>query len=215
MFVEVSHETAAPPAPEQGPAEEARPRPWEPLATGGPPERLAAAYGVYPPEHWVPGGTLDCGRPGLVIRQGHVGPRQARIMQMRGFEDGRPANGAVLLSRFYSKRRCVVPLDGYVLPVGDAWVYVTMKYGAIMSCAALWGSARDAGGVLREGFFLLTTSTLLASANVTIPILLHPCELDGWLTGRRKLVQELYSISLPYPADLLRIERLPHNGERP
>lgn len=181
-------------------------------SAGGPPERLAAIYGVQLPPNGFPGEELVRGCSGLVIRLDRNGRRQARIMEMLGVADGRPANAAALCSRFTCANRCIVPLSGYGLPGEEDCSYVTMKDGSPMNCAGLWEWVRDTSGAVREGFYLLTTTTM--SPEARIPILLHPCEIDGWLGSSRSMVQELQCVSLPYPSDLLRREPLPRERSR-
>lgn len=106
-------------------------------------------------------------------------------------------------------RRCVVPASGFYewKPEGPRKIpyYIRMSDGAPMGFAAIWEAWKTPEGAFLETFAILTTSAnpLIAPIHERMPVILHPDTFGLWLDQDVSNPEQLLSLYLPFPAELL------------
>ena len=106
-------------------------------------------------------------------------------------------------------RRCIVPASGFYewKPEGSRKIpyYIRLSDGAPMGLAGIWEAWKTPDGSFLETFAILTTSAnpLIASIHDRMPVILNPDTYSLWLDKDMKNPEQLQSLYLPFPADLL------------
>ena len=106
-------------------------------------------------------------------------------------------------------RRCIVPASGFYewKPEGPRKIpyYIRMSDGAPMGFAAIWEAWKTPEGAFLETFAILTTSAnpLIAPIHERMPVILHPDTYGLWLDKDVSNPEQLLSLYLPFPAELL------------
>ncbi|HBG07865.1 MAG TPA: hypothetical protein DDY22_20495 [Geobacter sp.] len=106
-------------------------------------------------------------------------------------------------------RRCLIPASGFFewLQQGAKKLplYIRLKGGRPMVFAGIWDSWTSPEGEVLESCSIVTTASnsLLAALHERQPVILHPEEYGQWLDRDTTDPEQLKSLYLPYPADMM------------
>lgn len=173
-------------------------------------ECLLKTYGIQAPLDSKPDSCTTYGQPGIVIRQKAQGGRYTSSARLWGVTEASFTDENRTRLSHGTIERCIIPVSGFRIRWNESWYEVLLKDGSSMSCIGIWEAWQNAAGLQQEGVVLITTmaNVLLAPFQKTMPIILHPSELDNWLQSERPLKQDLQRLASPYPSELMCITPL-------
>lgn len=106
-------------------------------------------------------------------------------------------------------RRCIIPASSFFewKKVGKTKVpfNIRLKSHEPMALAGLWDKWKAPAGDVIESCTILTTASnpLVATLHDRMPVILHPEEIDLWLSREVQEVEALKHLFRPYPAELM------------
>lgn len=168
-------------------------------------ECLLRTYGIQAPLDLKPDSCTTYGQPWIVIRKKTQGERHASLARLWDVAEASSTDKNRIGLSHGTIERCVMPVSGFRIRGNESWYEVLLKDGSSMNCIGIWEAWQNTAGLRQEGVVLITTmaNVLLAPFQKTMPIILHPSELDDWLQSERPLKQDLQRLASPYPSELM------------